>query len=36
MAESTIHELEGTRYVDVHLNHEMVLVESGAHELFQR
>jgi len=30
MAEFTIHELEGTRYVDVHLNHEMVRVEAGA------
>lgn len=30
MADFTVHELEGTRYVDVHLNHEMVRVESGA------
>ena len=30
MAEFKIHELEGTRYVDVHLNHEMVRAESGA------
>jgi uncharacterized protein (AIM24 family) len=30
MAEFTIHELEGTRYVDVHLNHEMVRAEAGA------
>lgn len=30
MAEFEIHELEGTRYVDVHLNHEMVRAESGA------
>ena len=30
MAEFKIHELEGTRYVDIHLNHEMVRVESGA------
>lgn len=30
MAEFKIHELEGTRYVDVHLNHEMVRVEAGA------
>jgi uncharacterized protein (AIM24 family) len=30
MAEFTIHELEGTRYVEIHLNHEMVRVEAGA------
>ena len=30
MAEFLVHELEGTRYVEIHLNHEMVRVESGA------
>ncbi len=35
MAEFKIHELEGTRYVDIHLNHEMVRVESGALSYFQ-
>ncbi len=30
MAEFKIHELEGTRYVDIHLNNEMVRVEAGA------
>jgi uncharacterized protein (AIM24 family) len=35
MAEFEIHELEGTRYVDVHLNHEMVRVEAGALSYFQ-
>ncbi len=30
MADFKIHELEGTRYVEIHLNHEMVRVESGA------
>lgn len=30
MAEFKINELEGTRYVEVHLNHEMVRAESGA------
>ena len=30
MAEFKINELEGTRYVEIHLNHEMVRVESGA------
>lgn len=30
MARFEIHELEGMRYVDIHLNHEMVRVESGA------
>ncbi len=30
MAEFKVHELEGTRYVDVHLDHELVRVESGA------
>ncbi len=30
MADFTIHELEGTRYVEVRLNHEMVRVEAGA------
>ena len=30
MAEFKVHELEGTRYVDIHLNDEMVRVESGA------
>ena len=30
MAEFRIHELEGVRYVDVHLNREMVRAESGA------
>jgi uncharacterized protein (AIM24 family) len=34
MAEFKIHELEGTRYVDVHLNHEMVRVEAGALSYF--
>ena len=34
MAEFKIHELEGTRYVDVHLNHEMVRAESGALSYF--
>jgi uncharacterized protein (AIM24 family) len=34
MAEFKIHELEGTRYVDVHLNHEMVRLESGALSYF--
>jgi uncharacterized protein (AIM24 family) len=30
MAKFEIHELEGTRYVDIHLNHELVRVEAGA------
>lgn len=30
MAEFKVHELEGTRYVDIHLNHELVRVEAGA------
>jgi uncharacterized protein (AIM24 family) len=30
MAEFQIHELEGTRYVEIHLNDEMVRVEAGA------
>jgi uncharacterized protein (AIM24 family) len=30
MAEFRIQKLEGTQYVDIHLNHEMVRVESGA------
>jgi uncharacterized protein (AIM24 family) len=30
MAEFKIQKLEGTQYVDIHLNHEMVRVESGA------
>lgn len=30
MAEFKIHELEGTRFVEIHLNHEMVRVEAGA------
>ncbi len=30
MAEFKIHELEGTRYVDIHLNEEAVRIESGA------
>ena len=30
MADFQVHELEGTRYVEIHLNHEMVRVESGA------
>lgn len=30
MAEFKINEMEGTRYVEIHLNHEMVRVESGA------
>lgn len=30
MADFLIHELEGTRYIDVHLNHEMVRAEAGA------
>ncbi len=30
MAEFKIHELEGTRYVDIHLQDEMVRVEAGA------
>jgi uncharacterized protein (AIM24 family) len=30
MAEFTIHELEGTRYVDIHLKHEMVRAEAGS------
>ena len=30
MAEFLIHELEGTRFVEIHLNHEMVRVEAGA------
>ncbi|MGI9244458.1 MAG: AIM24 family protein [Verrucomicrobiales bacterium] len=30
MAEFKINHLEGTQYVDVHLNHEMVRVEAGA------
>ena len=33
MAEFIVHELEGTRYVDIHLNDEMVRVESGVAEL---
>jgi uncharacterized protein (AIM24 family) len=30
MAKFEIHELEGMRFVEIHLNHEMVRVESGA------
>lgn len=30
MARFEIHELEGSRYVEIHLNHEMVRVEAGA------
>lgn len=30
MAEFKIHELEGTRYVEIHLNDEMVRIEAGA------
>ncbi len=30
MAEFKVHELEGMRYVDIRLNHEMVRIESGA------
>ena len=30
MAEFKVHELEGSRYVEIHLNHEMVRVEAGA------
>lgn len=30
MAEFFVNELEGTRFVEIHLNHEMVRVESGA------
>jgi len=30
VARFEVHSLEGTQYVDVHLNHEMVRVESGA------
>jgi uncharacterized protein (AIM24 family) len=30
MAEFKVHELEGTRFVEIHLNHEMVRVEAGA------
>jgi uncharacterized protein (AIM24 family) len=30
MARFEIHELEGMRFVEIHLNHEMVRVESGA------
>ena len=34
MAEFKINELEGTRYVEIHLNHEMVRVEAGALSYF--
>jgi uncharacterized protein (AIM24 family) len=34
MAEFRINELEGTRYVEIHLNHEMVRAESGALSYF--
>jgi len=34
MAEFKVHELEGTRYVDIHLNREMVRVEAGALSYF--
>ena len=30
MADFQVHELEGTRFVEIHLNHEMVRVEAGA------
>ena len=30
MAKFEIHQLEGLRFVEIHLNHEMVRVESGA------
>jgi uncharacterized protein (AIM24 family) len=30
MAKFLVHHLEGTQYVDIHLNHEMVRVEAGA------
>ena len=30
MAEFRVHELEGMRHVEIHLNHEMVRIESGA------
>ena len=30
MADFQIHELEGTRFVEIHLNHEMVRMEAGA------
>jgi uncharacterized protein (AIM24 family) len=34
MAEFKVHELEGTRYVDIHLNDEMVRAEAGALSYF--
>ncbi len=30
MADFQVHELEGTRFVEIHLNQEMVRVEAGA------
>ncbi len=30
MADFLVHELEGTRFVEIHLNQEMVRVEAGA------
>jgi uncharacterized protein (AIM24 family) len=35
MAEFKIQHLEGTRYVEIHLNHEMVRIEAGALSYFQ-